>query len=195
MQTTDDQILKDVFASTDKSLQSPPVFICFAGIPASGKTTLINKLHEKFGGTVISGDKVCNKYMDEDQKRNNPKGRIPFLFSLLQKGIQKEVYRKNKLMFFDSSIDRSYPIIKKFADSVGFSTYVISIDTPPDIAKKRLIARDTEEKRNSLLSRWEEFQSDHKKFLEIYKPNFSYTDDSQLDALFADLEKFLSEHA
>lgn len=185
------EILDALFAETDKGVKSPRVFICFAGIPASGKSTLAKKIKEEFGGTIVRGDRVFEEFLTEEEKNISAQERISLLFSSLQGAIESEVFGKNQLLILDSSVDRAYGMLEKYADSVGYSIYLISIDIPEEEIVARLKGRNSDEDLEKFIQEMPRRIEEHNSFLSEFKPDFVFRDDSQMDDLLSGIQEFL----
>lgn len=170
--------------------------ICFSGIPSSGKTTLAEKIEERYRGIRITNDEireiireVMEKHKIERNEERNQEILHDYLAYLLK------VYdEKNKLIILDSGIERSYQKIFSLLQEKAYSCFVILLDIPLEIVKERLMKREERkpEKNFERLKRWiVDFDSAKKEM----KADFVMKENSEEEErkLFKRLDKLLFE--
>ena len=125
-----------------------PLIIIFVGIPASGKTTLTEKLAEKFPLTVLSEEKMTSFLSPRATifKRNSEE-----VFKLAVKTIERLV-KLGKACIYDANVKRKEQrgLIKQTVEASGGSYLLIYTNCPREGCYSRL------QKQNLAVERGEE---------------------------------------
>jgi hypothetical protein len=102
--------------------------ICFAGVPGSSKSTIINHLSTQFNLPVFSNDQLRYEVMaDLGVDDIN----IPLALETYNrrvKELRNEILALGNSFIFDCSVDRRWPVIKEELIQSGYSWFVISHD-------------------------------------------------------------------
>lgn len=141
--------------------ENKPFVIGFSGIPGSGKTSLSEKLEERYKATIICSRKIRNS-INKLNLTNSPKETEDLLqdytFNLLA-----NFPFKNKLIILDKSLDRQYKRFFEVCNSNNLEYSIIRIDIPVEEAIQRILNRE-EIDENDLRSRMKKWVADYGDF-------------------------------
>ena len=126
----------------NKKVCHKKILICFSGIPGSGKSTLAKILEKRYKGIRIDNNWARKHFIKtrNGNSDNYAKDVDDFVRDYLDYFLKNYNF-SNKLFILDSSIDRKYNRIKKFANKNRFKMFVITLEISKRIAQERAFER------------------------------------------------------
>lgn len=188
-----EQILKHIYAIHSKNLKNLEelnnfkIILFFSGIPGSGKTTLAKEIEERYNGIRLNNDDIRDIIVDALHLNieSEEVHKLTKEYSLYLTNKLSNV--KNGLIILDSSIDRSFEQIKKWADKNSYKLFVIKLDISKEEIINRINLRQGKDAHIYLdnLDRW---WNDYVEFNKLYRADFIYHSEKDLNNLFEVLE-------
>ena len=197
--------------------QEKKVIILFSGVPGSGKTYLARKIEKRYQAIRWENDivrEIIDKFPKEYFKNisadslksfnNLDKETLKKVYGYNKLSIKKENllqnYKKhifsnypfqNKLILFDESIDRSYPLFKNISEKFNFKLYLIKMPFNKKLIRKRVINRGEGIMTffDANLPRWKD---DYNQLTLNTKSDFVFKDNPR--ELFSRLNKLISKN-
>lgn len=155
-------------------------FILFSAMPKTGKTAIAQKIEERYKGVRIKKD-IAREIIYANIEITDTKQSEEILDKYLEENIGKITDLPNKLIIWDSSIDRSYENFRTWAEKYGYKIFVICLETPLDVINHRIdieLDQSTAKWYRVNLEKWE---TDHKNYLKIGQVDFTVTNNSEKD--------------
>ncbi len=110
------------------------VFLIFSGVPASGKTTLAQRLRDDLKAQYVRHDDI------RERIRRDGLDPAHFVIAKISSHVIDTVmeHDANKFVIIDASLDRTWPRFFEHANEHHAKTIVIRLDIPRDSITKRL---------------------------------------------------------
>lgn len=129
----------------NKKISRKKIIICISGIPGSGKSTIARILEKRYKGVRIDNNWARKHFIktrdgDSDTYANDVDNFVKDYLDYFLKNYNFP----NKLFILDSSIDRKYEWIKKFAEENKFKMFLIKLITSKKTAQRRAFERKGE---------------------------------------------------
>lgn len=158
------------------------ILICFAAVPASGKTTIAKILENKYMAVRINVDDVARII----SKKFKPKPdfisveEYKFMLKLYLLWFLETYKYPNKLIILDGSVDRKYAEVWLLAKQMGFNIFLIDIDTKKKVLIKRIEQRN---KKTNLdyLKRLKTWKQDHNLFMKRWHADIVIRNEGKLE--------------
>ncbi len=167
------------------------LLICYAAVPASGKTAISVILEKRLKGIRINAGDVqmlLEKYRGEQFYEGFIQEKRAFVYWLMQKVVDEF---SNKFIILDKSIDRSYDEVLQWSKKNDVPMIVVSLEVSKKELEKRLIEREGSYAKNYLndLDRW---IREHEEFKKTDKHNLIFnTEDNSAEEIVVSIEEYI----
>lgn len=169
------------------NVKNNKLWICFSGVPGSGKSFISKKIAKRYNGVIIRGDDI-RKIIDGFKVSEH------FKEHLLDKYLLwfiSNYFFINKLIILDKSIDRDFRKIFSLARRKKYKVFVIRIKASSKIVKVRLSKQERIGKGfNTKMKKW---SNDWKRFGKEVKSDIIIENSKKLNLkpLFDKLDKII----
>ena len=171
-------------------VQPKRLMVLLSGPSSSGKTTLAKQLEEHFLAIRLENDAVRRIVKVLYPKKSA--GQVSALMHAYMRRLRIELvdYIKNCCWIIDASVDRGYGMYADFAQSFGFTTFLVAMVIPEDIhldwvTSKGAYPWGSLEKAKQLMT---EYRADQDAFLAIQEPDLVLHPDYDICTVFERLE-------
>lgn len=167
------------------------LLILFSGVPGSGKTFVAKKIEEEFKAIRINADTIRGIFRKSilpkypQIKGNFNEIVIDYTFYLMD-----HIPQNNGLIIIDSSIDRKYKRVFKWAKNNGYKYFIIRLIIPRDTIIERIRLRD-KEKAKYYFSHMNKWIEDNYNFNKNVRANFDFNNEADLGLLLGSIKKKL----
>jgi hypothetical protein len=156
----------------NKDVSNSKSFICFAGVPYSGRTKIAKIIADLLQGVDIDKD-IARTLIYENEKIENTQQPEDILDEYMPTVLKRLIKVENGLLVIDASIDRKADEYKKWTEENGYKLIVVSVEvnrkTAEDVIKKERDAGTAE----WFIAQYDRWYADHEKFLAENKPDFT----------------------
>jgi len=194
-------ILDSIYEIHKNQLKNLPfphkkLFICFSGVPGSGKTYVAKKIEERYKAVRVNNDDIREiiRKIVEKSKNNVDVNEIEQLLDKYLINFLNNYTFPNKTIILDSGIERRSDKIKKLAKNLGFKIFLIKMISSRKNCEKGVIKKlgKLDENFMNNISRW---IKENKEFNKSHKANFEIKNycniKLNLEGLFAKLNEFI----
>ncbi len=165
--------------------------ICFAGVPASGKTVIAKELERVYKGIRINSTDVYNLF-EEYRGQRFYEGFIQekrsFIYWLMDRVYEQS---PNKLIILDKNIDRSYEEVSKWCNEHSAKMFTICLEASRDTLVERLKKREGD-KAEGYIHDLDKWIGEHENFKKKSSGDISFnTDEISIKNLINELVEYI----
>ncbi|PIN79421.1 hypothetical protein COV16_04320 [Candidatus Woesearchaeota archaeon CG10_big_fil_rev_8_21_14_0_10_34_8] len=182
----DNKLYKEIFYIHQNYIKNfntknKKIFVCFSGVPGSGKTYISKVLEKKYSAIRINTDilrDILMKLMEDHPDFQN-KDRESLLEYYLHAFFQDYNFL-NGFIILDASIDRRYDKLCPLLETNGFIIFVIQVESSLENIKRRLYI-SKKEKADLFIGNLEVWQRDYEEYGNKHKVDITVKNNDFVD--------------
>jgi predicted kinase len=175
-----------------KDIPNKKLLIGFSSLPLAGRTTLADKIREKFQAVHFNKE-IPRTIIYQNEKINNVQEIEDILDEYIEIVFDRLRNLPNGLVIVDASIDRNYDKYKEWAGKNGYGMYIIGLETDRNIIEERIRKDKDPETAKWFLAQTDRWENDNKNFNSQHKCDFYIrnNDEKESEELLIDLENHI----